>query len=71
MRRAASFRSKGRMREDHDSRFLLLECLSLIHIYKRIVRKRIDSEKVELYLVALGYNLRKYITKLMRIRIAA
>ena len=39
--------------------------------YKRIVRKRIDSVKAELYLVALGYNLRKYITKIMRIRIAA
>ena len=39
--------------------------------YKRIVRKGIDSVKAELYLVALGYNLRKYITKIMRIRIAA
>ena len=33
--------------------------------YKRIVRKGIDSVKAELYLVALGYNLRKYITKIM------
>ena len=35
------------------------------------IRDRIDSVKAELYLVALGYNLRKYITKIMRIRIAA
>ena len=38
--------------------------------YIRIVRKEIDSVKAELYQVALDYNLRKYIMKRMRIRIA-
>lgn len=35
--------------------------------YKRIVRKRIDSVKLEVFLVAIGQNLYKYHNKKMRL----
>ena len=39
--------------------------------YKRIVRKGIDSVKLEMFLVSIGHNLHKYYNKAMKIRSAA
>ena len=39
--------------------------------YKRIVRRGINSVKLEVFLVAIGHNLYKYQNKKMRNRIAA
>ena len=39
--------------------------------YKRTVRKRLGSVKLELYLVSIGFNLYKYYNKQMRLREAA
>ncbi len=39
--------------------------------YKRIVRRGLDSVKLELFLVSIGHNLYKYHNKQMRLRKAA
>ena len=39
--------------------------------YDRIVRRRFESVKLEIYLVSLGHNLYKYHNKMMRLRNAA
>ena len=39
--------------------------------YKRIVRRGLDSVKLELYLVSIGHNLYKYFNKHCRLHSAA
>ena len=39
--------------------------------YDRIVRRRLESVKLEIYLVSLGHNLYIYHNKMMRLRNAA
>lgn len=36
--------------------------------YKRIVRRGIDSVRLEIFLVSIGYNLYKYHNKQMKLR---
>lgn len=39
--------------------------------YKRVVRRGLDSVRLELYLVSIGHNLYKYFNKHCRLRKAA
>lgn len=39
--------------------------------YKRVVRKGLDSVKLEVFLVSIGHNLYKYYNKQMRLQKAA